>query len=592
VWRKMEEYWVDTQTTLLKPEVMPYTLLPSADNYEGLSPFDDYSSRGDVVSLLQLHGWKINESASDSINIRFTRPGKKGGNSADLRRSDKILYVFTNGTAFEPNKAYTPTSVFTLLTYGSLSTDAYNKAASKLLEMGYGETTTALPRTNLVLNNSKKSNVYNFYTSSFTMSASHLANYFKQAGFMRISEEGNDTITIIKNENKILNPFNHKTDTIAYLKQNINHPEKREHLENLLVSKKNLIQNSWELMVPEPYNLNKDTKDAIYLPFKNGVCKITESGIEMVDYKSEEIGFFVGTQSQKHHFEEVDMDKRGIGDFEKFIIYAIVGRETDELTEIEVEDVIAFYSMIGYLVSNYKNSAESPAVILTDHDADDEARKGARGKSLLTEAVRKVRGAMFKDGAKFETGYRHVYADLQRYHNIYILDDVLRNFNFNALYTDITGDITSERKGTHAVTIPFEDAPKFVVTTNYAVRHDKDADSTNRRFVEYKFSYFWNLENTPEKHFGSRFFDDWDEKEWQLFYEFIIACSKQFLTTGLQRIGYSKVDDNYRAYFSNSVVQEEFERIYAAMKGKDSFSVTQFLEVHNDNYLFRNKKLF
>ena len=253
VWRKMEEYWVDTQTTLLKPEVMPYTLLPSADNYEGLSPFDDYSSRGDVVSLLQLHGWKINESASDSINIRFTRPGKKGGNSADLRRSDKILYVFTNGTAFEPNKAYTPTSVFTLLTYGSLSTDAYNKAALKLLEMGYGEASTPLPRTNHALNNSKKSNVYNFYTSSFTMSASHLANYFKQAGFMRISEEGNDTITIIKNENKILNPFNHKTDTIAYLKQNINHPEKREHLENLLVSKKNLIQNSWELMVPRMF---------------------------------------------------------------------------------------------------------------------------------------------------------------------------------------------------------------------------------------------------------------------------------------------------------------------------------------------------
>ncbi|NLA63344.1 MAG: hypothetical protein GX857_09020, partial [Bacteroidales bacterium] len=36
----------------------------------------------------------------------------------------------------------------------------------------------------------------------------------------------------------------------------------------------------------------------------------------------------------------------------------------------------------------------------------------------------------------------------------------------------------------------------------------------------------------------------------------------------------------------------EFERVYAAMKGKDSFSVTQFLEVHNDSFMFRHKKLF
>ena len=66
----------------------------------------------------------------------------------------------------------------------------------------------------------------------------------------------------------------------------------------------------------------------------------------------------------------------------------------------------------------------------------------------------------------------------------------------------------------------------------------------------------------------------------------------QFLTTGLIRIGYSKVDDNYRAYFTNSVVLEEFERVYAEMKGKDSFSVMQFLEVHNNNLMFRHKKLF
>lgn len=588
--RKIEDCWEEPAPISETP--LYTTTQTNAMQYEGLSPFDDFNNRGDVLSLLEAHGWRRCETKAN--NIRFTRPGKTSGVSADFRLSDKLFYVFTSNSVFEPQKGYNPTQVFTLLNYGTLNTEAYSNASKQLQEMGYGEQKVIpSPYTTHTRSVKEESGALNFYTDSYKITASHLAQYFNHDGFIRISEPGNDAITIIKNNNKILKPFNYKTDTISYLTEQIAHPEKKADLENLLVSKRNTIQNSWELLQGEPYNLHRDTKDAIYLPFKNGVCKITKKGIEMVDYKSKEIAFFIDNlASQKHNFETVDISKRGIGDFEKFLIYAIVGRETQELTQNELTDVKAFYSMIGYLISNYKNPAQSPAVILSDEGADDEARRGGRGKSLLVDAITKVRGSKFRDGAKFETGYRHVYADLEKYHDIYILDDVKAGFNFNDLYTDITGDITAERKGLHAVTISFADAPKFVITTNWAVRHDRDADSTNRRFVEYKFSHYWNIDHTPESYFGKRFFDDWNSAEWQLFYEFLIACSMQFLTSGLQRITYSKDEDNYRAYFSNDVVLEEFERVFEEMKDRGNFNVTDFLKEHDNNSLFRFKKIF
>lgn len=438
-----------------------------------------------------------------------------------------------------------------------------------------------------------KKGFYTIKEGKPVIEASRLAGFLKEQNFMRISEEGNDAVTIIHNSRKILKPFNYRSNTISYLKKHIKHPEKRVEIENMLVSQRNVIESSWKLFDGESYNLHKDTHHAIYIPFKNGVCRVCKDNDEMIDYNNDEIGFFIGTESQKHNFDIDGLKNRGIGDFERFLIYAIIGRETNELTEQEMKKAISLNSMIGYLICNYKNPAFSPAIILSDEDADDVARKGGRGKSLITEAIRKVRGVLFRDGAKFETGYRHVYADLELFHDLYILDDVLPGFNFNALYTDITGDIRAEKKGTHPVTIRFEDAPKFVVTTNFAVRHDENADSTNRRFIEMKLSYFWNIENTPEKFFGRRFFEDWDQQEWQLFYEYLVACAKQFLTTGLIPIEYEKSSDNYNAYFSNEVVLEEFERIFEKMKLKGSFTVTNFLEEHNSSNVFKyNNKIF
>ena len=152
-WRKLQEHWEehDHQTigyTQSATSMPVYTSQNTTGGYSGLSPLDDYNSRGDVVALLTAHNWTVNERTSNNANLRFTRPGKKEGISADLRRSDKLLFVFTNNSQFEPMRAYNPAQVFAVLECGG----DFSVAHKRLREMGYGEPT----RNNWYSNNTLK----------------------------------------------------------------------------------------------------------------------------------------------------------------------------------------------------------------------------------------------------------------------------------------------------------------------------------------------------------------------------------------------------------------------------------------------------
>jgi len=95
-----------------------------------LRPGDDFNIRGDVRAVLAQHGWSL---ARAGENEYWRRPGKDSGTSATLK--DRVFYVFSSNAApFEPNQAYSPFAVYTLLTSGG----DYEQAARSLRELGYG----------------------------------------------------------------------------------------------------------------------------------------------------------------------------------------------------------------------------------------------------------------------------------------------------------------------------------------------------------------------------------------------------------------------------------------------------------------------
>jgi len=101
---------------------------------KGVSSFEDYNNRGDVVQLLQNNGWKVvSQKGRKTI---FIRPGQTTAQtSGNYDHDRKWFSVFTTSTEFEPEKAYLPYAVFAILECNK----DFSVASKKLYELGFGE---------------------------------------------------------------------------------------------------------------------------------------------------------------------------------------------------------------------------------------------------------------------------------------------------------------------------------------------------------------------------------------------------------------------------------------------------------------------
>lgn len=101
---------------------------------KGLSSFEDYNNRGDVIALLEANGWKIvGHKGNKTV---FLRPGQTTSQSSgNYDHSKKWFSVFTTSTEFEPQHAYLPYAVYAVLECGK----DFSLASKKLYESGYGD---------------------------------------------------------------------------------------------------------------------------------------------------------------------------------------------------------------------------------------------------------------------------------------------------------------------------------------------------------------------------------------------------------------------------------------------------------------------
>ena len=345
----------------------------------------------------------------------------------------------------------------------------------------------------------------------------------------------------------------------------------------------NILLQSYTLLEPIELMYYKDNKTRFGLPFLNGFFYFDEIdlfAIKRKDY-SQVNGFFSPHQTQKREFEYTNEK----GNFETFIERISTGeKEFNSKDEVHTYSVKAFNSMIGYLAHNYKSLTESPCIVLTDEGANDEHRNGRRGKTLISIALQNVTKTMVKGGNEYRSDYIHNFADLDKSYNLYLLDDIPASFNFNDLYTNITGGINVQPKGTKGVMIEFEDSPKFLMTSNWLLRYDEKNASTNSRFIEYKVKPYYNSVFTPKDEFNQTFFEDWDLTEWSKFYSYIFRCVHSYLKDGLTRITYDKTRDNYLVAFGSEVKESEMARIIDILINQrklSSFSVTDFIGIYN-----------
>lgn len=109
---------------------------PSYTKIKGISSFEDYNQRADVVALLEGHGWKAVKRNGNKTHM--IRPGQTTSQtSGNYDHAKKWFSVFSTSTEFEPTHAYQPYAVFAVLECNK----DFSEASKKLYDMGYGERT-------------------------------------------------------------------------------------------------------------------------------------------------------------------------------------------------------------------------------------------------------------------------------------------------------------------------------------------------------------------------------------------------------------------------------------------------------------------
>jgi hypothetical protein len=143
----------------------------------------------------------------------------------------------------------------------------------------------------------------------------------------------------------------------------------------------------------------------------------------------------------------------------------------------------------------------------------------------------------------------------------------MKNFEFESLFSLVTEGITLEKKNKDAVKLPVKRSPKIIITTNYTI--GGVGGSHERRKWEVELSSYFSAKHTPLDEFNRMMFDDWSERDWQMFDNFMINC--------------------YQYYLSNGLVKHEFQNLEVRKFIKaTSF---EFYEYSQDNNLPLNQRI-
>jgi hypothetical protein len=306
----------------------------------------------------------------------------------------------------------------------------------------------------------------------------------------------------------------------------------------------------------------RDTKHESFLYYKNSAVRTTKDNVELIDY--EDITDVIWRN------QIIDRDivvvPESEGEFKTFIW---------KLAAENKERYYTLKSVIGYLLHSHQNDSKPKAIIFNDEMISDDVPNGGSGKGLIHKAMGHIKNIVTEDGKKFDPKGQFAYQKVNKDTQIFLMDDVPKNFNFESLFSIVTEGMTVEKKGKDAFQIPFTESPKISITTNYTI--NGDGASHYRRVFEVEIANHFNDSHTPEDEFGHQFFSDWNKEEWEKYDNFMIRCIQFYLKNGL--VESNKVNLNLRKLkgtcgpdFIEFMDKQMFHESVGRKELKDSFT--------------------
>lgn len=268
-------------------------------------------------------------------------------------------------------------------------------------------------------------------------------------------------------------------------------------------------------------DIRRDGRQEAMLYYADTAVRVTPEGITPVPY-----GEIQGHVWREHilprpwrggHVEEADIDGSDWGRF-----LGLIAGDADNADRL--------LRAIGYMLHTHRIGAGAKMIVLMDQDQDDNPQ-GGTGKGLLCRGIGMLRRRVVESGKTWKPDRQFAYQRITLDTQVFQIDDAGKRFDIELLFPLITEGVPVERKGKDAFFIPVEDAPKLIMTTNYAP--NGKGSSFERRIHTVALSGYFGGHRTPEDEFGHPMFDGWGDDQWGAF-DLIQAMALQlYLRRGL-----------------------------------------------------------
>ncbi len=286
-----------------------------------------------------------------------------------------------------------------------------------------------------------------------------------------------------------------------------------------------------EMLVNEiPLDFIQDTKDKAHFYFKDSVVEVTKDDIKIMGYLDINGNCVWDRKRVSHSLVDMKPSEQtlenylnmGIGKFD-------FGDWIFETCDKDIEAAKSLCAVLGYLMHGFKDASNPRAVIFLETPRAGNP-EGGTGKGILIQALQQVRSVIRENGKIANPKDKFWAQSIKLDTDIFCIEDVQKNFNFEDIFSVITDGITVEGKYKSKFYIPYEKSPKIAITTNYPLRGG--GSSHERRKYEVELSHsFKDKHGDPLKYYKKRFFSaDWSESEWQIFYNFMFHCVKYYLS--------------------------------------------------------------
>lgn len=507
-----------------------YKSSEKTDSYYEECPWDDYNRRCDPVDIMLRNGW-IGEGTRNAKNIYFTRPGKTTGISMSFREDMRKFYCFTSSTEFDNGKAYSPVDVILTLEHNGDKKSCY----AYLVQNGYGRVKPKVEQSiSINLARKGKSVPPNFSQEAVNLNTTTIAQLKEDHPFgifikydgeedkLQVSREAlvhvannlgfryynGECVRIIGNFIYEITVRQFQDVCKAYIKE-----EDADEYEKMCNTFEAFMQKNGAFTMTRLQELDtsvilRDSKDTCYKCYLNGFLTITADNIEFEEYSDFDLLIWDKIIQKRNYTVYTG------GLYTDFISHAVVDQEQVRL-------------VLGYLSHEYKDETTGYIIVLTE-TCSDPKNGGGSGKNVFCNLLRLTTSYTSKPGA--QTKFDEKFFQSWNRQRIFGISDVDKNFNFMFLKEPSTGSFIWKKLFKDEVEIPVEDAPKFIVQTNYS--YEIADGGLRRRIIPVEFTDFFTKCGGLDAHYGKHFPNEWSEDDMAGFDTYIAQSIQAWLKSG------------------------------------------------------------